>query len=520
VNAASTSRGSALPAAAWTAAAAEHADRVALVSQEGTRVTYRELAEASNRLANGLLERGLTAGERLVVLLPNGPALVQCYLACAKAGIVVVPLSIRLTAYELGGQLRDAQPAGVIYDAARQALLDEALSSAPRVSVAHENLEALIDTVLVSPDAPSSLPDVDLNPDDPYCVMYSGGTSGSPKGVIQTHRGWGRCIENVVEEWRLVPEDMHLLAFPMSHVAWFTTAALLAAGGTSILWREWNPARVLDTVQARAVTTLNMAPTMLNDLVDELDRRERELGSLRLLTTPGASLPADLYIRARSYFGDILGTIYGMTESSGPITFLHPADMASGPRSASVGQVGKEVELFLLDDHDEPVAKGGEGEICLRGPQIISSYLNRPEEQATTLRDGMLHTGDMGRLDEDGFLFIVGRKKEMIKSGGYNVYPREVEDVLVSHPDLLESAVIGVPDPRWIEAVHAVVVMREGADTATEEIIEHCRGYLSRYKVPKRIRVVDRLPRTSLGKVDKRALEASYGAESTAEVTT
>jgi fatty-acyl-CoA synthase len=505
----------ALPAAVWQAAAAAHGERTALISQEGRAISYEELDRAANALANALLERGLQRGDVLATLLPNSPALVQCYLATSRCGVVMLPLSTRLTAYELAAQVHDATPAAMLYDAGREALLREALPQLPPLFVAHGDDEALIDPGTISSGAAETAPGVTIDPADPFCVMYSGGTSGVPKGVIQTHGAWARCIENVSARWQLVAEDIHIVAFPMTHVAWFTCASLLSVGGTSVIWRDWSPARVLDTVQQRSVTTLNTAPTMLGDLLDELDRSARDLSSLRLYTLPGAPLPAEVYARARGWFGDILGNIYGMTESSGPITFLMPDEMAGG-RPLSAGRAAEGVELWLLDDERRQVATGEEGEVCLAGVQITSGYLNAPPEHAESIRDGVLHTGDVGRLDEEGYLYIVGRKKEMIKSGGYNVYPREVEDVLLSHPDVLEAAVFGVPDPRWIEAVNAVVVPCEGATVDPQAVIEHCRTYLSRYKVPKRIHVSERLPRTVVGKVDKLSLEASYGARDAA----
>jgi acyl-CoA synthetase (AMP-forming)/AMP-acid ligase II len=500
-----------LPARAWAAAAERHADRIALISQDGLSTSYGELDELGNRLANALYERGLSPGDRLAVMLPNGPAIVQCYIATAKSGIVMTSLSMRMTAYELAAQLRDAKPVALIYDSARAELVQQALDQyTPELFVhAHQDNERPIDPDLIHAGAASEAPDVEIDPEDPFCVMYSGGTSGVPKGVIQNHISWAWCIESVAERWQLAAEDLHVIAFPMTHVAWFTGASLLSVGGTSILWREWDAGRVLDTVERRRVTTLNMAPTMLGDVLDELDRRPRDLSSLRLFTVPGAPLPAETYRRSRRWFGDILGNIYGMTESSGPITFLMPEEMADD-HALSAGRAADGLELVLVDDDGKPVPLGTEGEVLLGGPQITRGYVSPLPEGDGSVRDGMLHTGDIGTLDEEGFLYIVGRKKEMIKSGGYNVYPREVEDAVMSHPGVLEAAVFGVPDPRWIEAVTAVVALHPGAEASADELVEHCRHYLSRYKVPKIFHFLEALPRTVIGKVDKRELQARF----------
>ncbi len=361
-------------------------------------------------------------------------------------------------------------------------------------------------TAAASPEPPR----VELGPDDPFCVMYTGGTTGIAKAAVQTQSSWAACVETVVDMWGLTPEDRHVIVLPMSHVAWFTCAAHLHAGARVTVMPQWDPAAVLRTVAEERTTTLNMIPTMLGDLLGAVERAgETDLSSLRLLTVAGSSMPLEMFHRGRRAFGAIIGNIYGMTESSGPVTYLLPQDMRE-ETILSGGRPGKYVELAVLGDDDRPTDGTEPGEIGLRGPQMTTGYLDRPEETAVALQGGWFHTGDIGYVDADGFVYIVDRKKDMIKSGGFNVYPKEVEEVLYRHPDVTEAAVIGLPDPRWIEAVHAVVVVREDAVVDAGALLEHCRGELSGYKVPKAIHLADSLPRTLVGKFDKRALRRRY----------
>ena len=485
----------------------ERGSSTALVVGE-REVSYAELAETSDRLANALLGLGIRRGERLAFAYPNGAEIVACYMACAKSGIVGVPLAKRLTPEEAEFELRDSGAVAVICpEEWERRMLEGRRDRLPALQrvIRDEELAGLL--AAADPEPPAA----ELDPDDPFCVMYTGGTTGTAKAAVQTQASWGACVETVVDVWQLTPEDRHVLVLPMTHVAWFTCAACLHAGARVTVMPEWDPEAVLRTVAEQRATTLNMIPTMLGDLLGAVERSGgADLSSLRLLTVAGSSMPLEMFNRARRAFGPIIGNIYGMTETSGPVTYLLPEHMRE-ETILSGGRPGTYVELAVLGDDDQPTDGTEPGEIGLRGPQITTGYLDREEETAEALRGGWFHTGDIGYVDADGFVYIVDRKKDMIKSGGFNVYPKEVEEVLYRHPDVTEAAVIGLPDPRWIEAVHAVVVVREGSATGAGELIEHCRAELSGYKVPKAIHLADSLPRTLVGKFDKRALRREYG---------
>ncbi len=486
---------------------AARGDRTALVVGD-RHVSYAELAETSDRLANALLALGIRPGERLAFAYPNGVEIVACYLACAKSGIVGVPLARRLTEEEAEFELRDSGAVAVVcpgeWASRMLAGRRDSLPALRRV-IRDDELGALLAGASAAP------PQVELAPEDPFCVMYTGGTTGTAKAAVQTQASWGACVETVAEVWGLTPEDRHVLVLPMTHVAWFTCAACLHAGARVTVMPEWDPDAVLRTAAEQRATTLNMIPTMLGDLLGAVERSGgADLSSLRLLTVAGSSMPLEMFHRARRAFGPIIGNIYGMTETSGPVTYLLPQDMREDT-ILSGGRPGKYVELAVLDGDDRPTDGTEPGEIGLRGPQITAGYLGRSDETADALRGGWFHTGDIGYVDDDGFVYIVDRKKDMIKSGGFNVYPKEIEEVLYRHPDVIEAAVIGLPDPRWIEAVHAVVVVRRGSAADAGLLDAHCRAELSGYKVPKAIHFAGSLPRTPVGKFDKRALRREYG---------
>lgn len=496
---------------------AGHGDRTALVAGPRT-ITFRQLVDDATRLANALLGLGIAPGERFAFSFPNGIEAVMCYLACARSGIVALPLAKRMTAEEVAVQLTDAGAVAVAYEAGRAETIEAAARQAGvALAISSDGSSGLSLTDLLE-RASDAAPDVRPAPHDPFCIMYTGGTTGQSKAAIQTQRSWGASVETVVEEWRLRPRDRHLVVLPMSHVAWFSTAAQLHAGATALLLDHWDPDLVLDLVERERVTTLNMIPTMLGDLVEAWGGgRRRDLSSLRQLTVAGSPMPEELFHRARDAFGPVIGNIYGMTETSGPVSYLHPPDMLA-ERVRSGGRAGRYVELAILDDDGTVLDGTDTGEIALTGPQITPGYLNRADETAAAFRNGYFLTGDVGFVDRDGFVFIVDRRKDMIKSGGFNIYPKEVEEVLYTHPDVVEAAVVGLPDPRWIEAVHAFVVTRAGSDVAADALRDHCRAHLTAYKVPKGIHFEEKLPRTTVGKFDKRALRARHLGEAASAV--
>ncbi len=488
---------------------AAHGNRPALVTARG-QVSFEQLARDSNRLANGLFELGVRRGERFAFLLPNGEQIVRCYLACARSGIVGVPLSARSSQDELVYQLQDAGVVALLHAPEWADRIAEIRDRAPGVAsfICDQDAGEAIPYATVVEGASEQTPPAILSADDPFCVMYTGGTTGASKAAIQTQGMWACCLAETVEQLGLDAGDRHVAVVPMTHAAWFTVAAHLSVGAVSHLLERWDPVAYLELVERERLTTLHLIPTLLGDVLAAAEARAWDLGSVRLLTLAGAPIPIELYRRARALFGDVIANIYGLTEAAGPVTYLLPGDLDEN-RLHSGGRPGRYVEVEILADGSEEDGSAV-GEIVLRGPQVTPGYLNRPDETAAAFRNGWFCTGDIGYVDREGFLYVLDRKKEMIKSGGLNVYPKEVEEVLYRHPAVLEAAVIGLPDPRWIEAVTAVVVLRPAASAESEDLIQHCRAHLAGYKVPKALHLAEALPRTSFGKFDKKALERRY----------
>ncbi|MES2481096.1 MAG: AMP-binding protein [Pseudomonadota bacterium] len=460
------------------------------------RISYGELDAHVNRFAAALLGLGLKPGDLFAFLLPNCAEVLYTYMACARTGIVGLPLSQRISGAELAFQVKDSGAKALLYarDFAKLvAERREALSHLP-----HLLDEDFIHEVSLS-DAPA--PDVRPNATDPFCVMYTGGTTGKSKAAVQSHQSWMCALETSVEQWGLSASDRHLIVLPMSHAAWYTAGATLLAGGSVTIVKHWDPHLVLQLVERHRITTLNMIPTMLNDLISAFEAQPRDVSSIRLLTVAGSVLPIATYERSRAIFGEAIGNVYGLTELAGPVTFLLPSHMAEG-KFRSVGKIGKHIEMALLDDDGKP-SPSHRGELGLAGPQVTLGYLNNPDETRNAFAGRWFKTGDVVEVDGEGFLYVVDRKKDMIKTGGFNVYPSEVEQVLYRHPAVLEAAVIGVPDEKWSEALHAVVVVRADAGCTAQDIMSFCRTGLAGHKVPKEIHFVQKLPRTHFGKFDK-----------------
>jgi acyl-CoA synthetase (AMP-forming)/AMP-acid ligase II len=492
--------------AALVAGLRAYGDRPALVDASGRATEYADLVADSTRLGNALLADGLQAGDRFAFFLPNGRRIVECYLACATSGIVAVPLAARLTLDDMEQQLRDSGARVLLYDESATAVIDTLRDRIPALrTIGEGSLSQLEEGV------GDELPETTLGPEDPFCVMFTGGTTGVSKAAVLTQGGWACCVIDTVSQLGLQASDRHAVVLPMTHAAWFTLAAHLHVGAVTHLPLKWDPKQYLELVERERLTTLHMIPTLLGDLVEVVG--EEDVSSARLLTLAGSPMPLEMYRRARRVFGDILANIYGLTEATGPVTFLLPDDMTD-EKIRSGGRAGRFVEIDIRDEREDAEnAYGGVrvGEIALRGPQITPGYLNRPDETSAAFKDGWFCTGDIGYLDADGFLFILDRKKDMIKSGGFNIYPKEIEEVLYRHPSVFEAAVIGLPDPRWIEVVTAVVAVNDPSIGAAE-LESHCREHLSGYKVPKAIHLLAALPRTDFGKFDKKQLQHRFSA--------
>jgi fatty-acyl-CoA synthase len=476
-------------------------DKIALLDamDDCRPITYREWNRAANRTANFLREQcSVTKGERVAVLAKNSVAYLDIWFACGKLGAILQNLNWRLTTHELAGLVADATPSVLIYGPEFVEQAETLRGSATSVRCWVALGEATQGDIAFTErdgysDAP--LPEVELSLDDPWLLCYTGGTTGLPKGAILTHGNVTWNSVNTVMSWGLRPDDVAILNAPLFHTGGLNvfTAPLVHIGGTSIVCREFDVGQVYDLIQDSGVTLLFGVPTMFLAMQQH-----------PLIISGGAPCPLPVFERFWARGVDFK-TGYGLTEA-GPNTFWLPqADVRRKP--GAVGFPLFHIDAKIVDKAGRECGPDEVGELLVRGPHVTPGYWNQPEATAKAIVDGWLHTGDLARRDDEGYFSIVGRRKELIISGGENIYPAEVENVLAAHPGVAQVALVGIPDSHWGE-VGCAVVVPTGGPVDEEELTIFVRERLARYKVPKRFVFVDALPMTGAGKVDRRLLQA------------
>ena len=488
-------------------------DRVAI--RHGDRaVTYGELDERSSRLAQALLATGVRRGSRVAYLDRTGPEVIELLFAASKIGAVLVPLNWRLTRTELAVVLDDAQPP-VLIAGSGYATVAKELAGAAQVIVVSDAYEDWL--AAHEPADPGERGDSS----DVVLQMYTSGTTGVPKGVLTTHRNLAAAAETS-PRWEFDSSSISLTPLPMFHIGGIGWAFLgLWNGATTILVSEFVPDAVLDVLERERATNAVLVPTMLQLLTAVPGAASRDYSALRSIAYGASPITTPVLKAALRTFRCSFYGVYGLTESTGGVLQLDPDDHdPDGPREHLLRSAGKPlpwVELQIADpETGRKLGPREVGEVWLRAPNVMAGYFDRPEETAAALPGGgWLRTGDGGYLDEEGYLFLTDRIKDMIVSGGENVYPIEVEEALAQHADVVEAAVLGVPDERWGEAVKALVVVRRGSSLEPEELIAFARERLAGYKLPRSIGFVEELPRTPSGKVLKRELRERCRAAST-----
>jgi acyl-CoA synthetase (AMP-forming)/AMP-acid ligase II len=474
-------------------------------------VTYGELNARVNRLANGLLSLGIGRGDDVAVLVGNRIEHLEIIFATAKIGALAIPLDIKWKALELGSVLAFFKPKALI-------LQPDCLEAFEDARAAHDLscLKSIVATDLTYGgllDGQSAVePAVEVHEDDPFAVLLTSGTTGFPKGCLATHRTFAlHCINNAIEKG-LGAHDKAVLSSPIYFNAGRSfTLGILYFGGTMILHERFDAEEVLKTIEREKVTYIGAVPTMCERMLHVLDTKKYDTGSLRCLAITGGKVHPSVLEDLRQRVTPNIYRTYASTDS-GQMAISKPVDLAAKPNAA--GKPVWCVELRILDDAGNPVKIGEAGEIVCRSPLATHGYYKNPEATNASFRDGWFYTGDLGYFDEDGYLFVAGRKKDMVKSGGISIYPLEIESVLYSHADVLEAAVIGVPDLKWGEAVKAVVVLKPSSALQGEELIRFCKERLSSYKVPKAVEIRSALPHTEVGKVNKVKLREMVIAES------
>lgn len=489
--------------------------------QDQRRLTYREALDAVNRLANAFVAAGLQADDRVAVLSKNSIEYVLLYFAASKAGVAVVPLNYRLAVPEWTYILNDAQPRILIAAGQYLAAIDsfrsnietvERFAASDAVDLAGwENLHEWLS------NEPGTPPERLVTDESDAYQMYTSGTTGTPKGAVLTHRAVTVNVVQIERALQFEPGERSLVVAPLFHAAAVpTTFSCVSRGGCLYIQEDFDPSKVVRALSEERISYAVLVPSMIQAcLVGVPDAAERSYDSLRFIYYGASPIAEQTLRRAIEVFQCGFVQSYGMTEATQALTFLSPADHRRGldeqPKLLlSAGLPAMGTQIRIVDGHDSPLPNGVPGEIVARGPQLMRGYRNRPQESVKALRGGWLHTGDIGYIDDEGYIYVQDRLKDMIVSGGENVYPRVVEDVLFEHPAIADAAVIGVPDERWGEMVKAVVVLRAGMTATEEEIIDFCRSKLGGFELPRSVDFIDTLPRNPSGKVLKRVLREPY----------
>jgi len=501
-------------------AATQFPNHIALVHQE-TRLTTKQLLERVNRLANALLGLGLKKGDRVAVLLNNCHQSVECFYGIARAGLVLVPMNARYSAREYLYMLNNAEARAIIMGPEFIEVIGSILPEATGVSQA----------IAVSGQAPQSMrsyedllaaasaqdPDVEIFEDDIISLRYTAGTTGLPKGVIHNHKSNIIMLYNILMDgFRIEERDAVALMGPVTHASGSMILPHIIRGAKVVILSSFDVQRLLETIQQERITTLYLVPTMIVMMLAHPDLKKYDLSSLKTIRYGASPISPETLKRAIEVFGNIFVQGYGLTEGMMPLTLLLKEDHildGTEEKLKRLSSVGREVTVArvrIMDDKGKILPPGQIGEIVVQSDQIMKGYWEKPEATAETLRGGWLHTRDMGFLDEEGYIYLVDRKDDMIVSGGFNIYPKEVEDVLYSHPAVLEAAVFGVPDEVWGESVKAAVSLRPGLKATEAEIIEHCKKHLASYKKPRSVDFMKDLPKSLYGKILRRKLKEPY----------
>lgn len=511
-------------------AAREHWGRTAVVCEE-RRLTFGEVEQTSNRLASAFVAMGLVKGERVGVLLANSPEFVCTDFALIKAGLVRVPLNPRLAPPEIEFIVQNCRAAVLVFSEDMTPVVEQIRLNLPHVRhflCVGEQIPAWAKpfTAVVTAGSPEPFA-VPVSDDDPYMILYTSGTTGRPKGALTNFRSrWVTIFHVYANEGFVSKHDVMLHLASLAHGSGTKVLPFFVKGACNVLMPKFSVEEFCRLVERERVTTTWMVPTTVGMLLDFPGHGRYDLSSLRTIVYAGAPMPAERLREALHAFGPIFVQVYGLSEAPQPDLVLPKEDHilagseAQVRRLASAGRPAIGVEVRVVRPDGSDVAPGSDdiGEIIIRGEHILTEYWERPDATAEAIRNGWFYTGDLARVDEEGYVFIVDRSKDMIISGGYNVYPREVEEALHQHPAVRECAVIGVPDPVWGEAVKACVSLRPGMTATAEELIAHCGKLLAGYKKPKSVDFMEDLPKNPNGKILKKALREPYWRDQARQV--
>ena len=502
-------------------------DRPAVLFRDRA-LSYRDLELRSNRLAHALLALGLKRGDRVAVVSPNRPEIVELECVLYKIGLVKVALNSRLAQNELDDAFDNAQPIACLAGPEHRPMVEQATAKLDSVKhlIAFDPMPADASGPVwlgyegLLRAAPETHIHVDMQPEELAVLHYTSGSTGKLKAAMQTVGNRMASLRKVIMgRMRAEEGDVLALSGPITHASGMFIQPMLFQGATILLLERFHPAEVLEAIEKHRVTICFLVPAMIYALLAEPSICTRNLSSLRLVSYGAAPMSPARIREAWAALGPVLAQGYGAGETTGGVVGLTIADHArgvSGERPELLSACGRafgESDVQVLDDNNQPVSGDAIGEICVRGPDVFAGYWRAPEQTAQVLgADGWLRTGDLARVDCEGHIFIVDRKKEMLVSGGFNIYPSEVESVLSQHTAVYEVCVVGVPDDHWGEAVKAVVVLRQGAQATADDITGFCKGRLADFKRPRSVDFVPALPKNSNGKMSRKDVREKYWA--------
>ncbi|MCH5670578.1 acyl-CoA synthetase [Streptomyces gilvus] len=490
----------------WPARRARKTPHRTALIHGGTSLTYAQLYDRTTRLAHALRSRGIRRGDRIAYLGPNHPSYLETLFAAGTLGAVFVPLNTRLAGPEIAFQLADSGAKALVYGPSHAGLV----AGLPGDTDVRAYVEVGAEYEAAVAGAPAEPVDEPVAPDDTCIIMYTSGTTGRPKGAMLTHGNLTWNAINVLIDTDLIADERALVSAPLFHTAGLNmlTLPVLLKGGTCVLVEAFDPNATFGLIEEHRITFMFGVPTMFEQVARHPRWPDADLSSLRILTCGGSPVSTPL-IAAYQERGLTFLQGYGMTEASPGTLFLDAEHAISKAGSAGVPHFFTDVRVVRPDLTQVDV--GETGEVVVRGPHVMRGYWGLPEETAASFADGWFRSGDAARVDEDGYVHIVDRIKDMIISGGENIYPAEIEDLLLAHPGIVECAVIGVPDEKWGEVPRAVVVPREGVTVDPDEVLASLAGRLAKYKIPKSVVLADELPRTASGKLLKSRVRNRYG---------
>jgi len=488
---------------------------------ENTRLTWSQYNQKVNQLIHTLHKMKVKKGDVIGILAWNCIEYAYFSGAAMKGGFIASPYNSRLKAQELDYLINYSEAETIFVGPEFVETINSLKEKLPGVKnyICLEKPGAgmqFIDNLLAA--SSDKEPGVDIDENDPLYIIYTSGTTGVPRGALYTHRCYMDDARTINVDTKIAPEDKHLQITPLFHIAGNQHYRnILFIGGCNVIIKTFDPPTVMKAIQDEKITYVDFVPTQLVAMLNNPDFAKYDLSSIKMFWYGGSPMPDEILKRGVKTFGPIFAQGYGQSESGPNITHLsrenhnllnESAEKQKKLKSAGLPDIG--VHVRIVDEEDKDVAPNEFGEILVQSKHMMVGYWRKPEDTETTIVNGWLHTGDIGCYDEEGFIYIVDRKKDVIKTGGENVYAREVEDVLNTHPAVLEGVVIGIPDPYWVEKVHAVVVKRSGVEVTAEEILVYCKGKIAGYKTPKSLEFVDVLPKNATGKILKKELRAKH----------